>query len=95
MSDALTPLEDLTLAIVAQDYVLVNAMESEVWELMGNGVSRAQIVQALMSLRERRLVDAYVYDASTEKYIRRRAKRLGDDTWWHASDAGRRASSLA
>jgi DNA-binding transcriptional ArsR family regulator len=96
MHNPLTTLQELALDIILADYESVPAIEEQVKLLLGNGVSRQQIVDALEVLREARLVDAFVCREADQRFERYRRARLkaGATLWWRATDAGRHAAAL-
>ena len=93
MNTDLTTLQELVLDLVADRHESVEDMEIEVRLLLGNGVSRAQMTEALEGLRDAGLVDAFVFREAEKDFQRYRRPRVkaGARLWWFATDAGRRA----
>lgn len=95
MTDQLTELQELVLDLVVESHTAVEDIVTEVRLLMGNGVSVQQMTDALVQLREARLVNAYVCEderGSFERYRRVKLKR-GVALWWFATAAGRAANA--
>lgn len=95
-SDPLNATQEIVLDIVADAYSTPESMLEEVKLLLGNGVSLGQIEAALIELRERRLVNAYVQregHSEFERY-RRTTLKAGVAVWWRATDEGQRQNEL-
>jgi hypothetical protein len=94
--DQLNATQEVVLDIVADTYSTPEAMLEEVKILLGNGVSLAQIETALVELRDRRLVDAFVRregHCDYERY-RRSTVKAGVAVWWHATEQGIRHNQV-
>lgn len=91
-TDALSQLEELALDFVVADYQRVASIHEEVKLLFGNGVSSQQITAAFEELRDRRLVEAFVFNEHKGGFERFRRDKLKAslDIWWYATDEGRR-----
>ena len=91
----LTSLQDVALDLVAKEHQRVPSIADEVRLLLGNGISAEQITTALMSLRELRLVDAFIRDDAKSAFERYRRPKLkaGIELWWYATKAGQRINS--
>ena len=95
-SDQLNATQEVVLDIVANTYSTSESMLEEVKILLGNGISLAQIEVALIELRGRRLVHAYVRregHSGFERYRRPKLK-IGVAVWWHSTEEGIRQNQL-
>ncbi|MFT5394338.1 MAG: hypothetical protein ACI8PT_004549 [Gammaproteobacteria bacterium] len=94
MNTALTPLVEMALELVLEEYQCANSIGGEVKELMGNGVSESQIEAAFVQLHELGFVRAYLYRRSARAFVGLSGPEAAGQrrVWWRATASGRRAS---